>query len=57
MCRLEVALGSDDCRSPQVVVLVNGVAVSGIMDVEVTSNNHLAANRYRVRGIFACQRV
>ncbi len=42
-----------DVRSPQVVVLVNGAPVGGIIDVEVSSNNHLAANRYRLSASLA----
>ena len=38
-----------DARAPQVSVLVNGLAVPGIIDVEVSANNYLAADRYRVR--------
>ncbi len=38
-----------DARAPQVSVLVNGQAIPGIIDVEVDANNHLAADRYRLR--------
>jgi phage protein D len=38
-----------EARTPSVNVLVNGVLVPGILDVEVIGNNHLAANRFRFR--------
>ena len=39
----------NEARAPQVNVLVNGAVIPGVIDVEVASNNHLAADRYRVR--------
>ena len=42
-------MASSEARAPQVRVLVGGVAIPGVIDVAVSSNNHLAANRYRVR--------
>ncbi len=38
-----------DARAPQICVLVNGEVIAGVIDVEVAANNHLAADRYRVR--------
>ncbi len=38
-----------EARAPQISVLVNGEAIPGIIDVDVAANNHLAADRYRVK--------
>ena len=38
-----------DARAPQVSVFVNGQTIPGIIDVEISANNHLAADRYRLR--------
>ena len=46
---LEEAWVLSDARAPQVSVLVNGQMMPGIIDVEVDANNHLAADRYRLK--------
>ncbi len=40
---------SSSARSPAVAISVNGVAVGGVIEAEVASNSHLAANRFRLR--------
>jgi prophage tail gpP-like protein len=44
-----VALASSSARAPAVAISVNGVAVGGVIEAEVFSNSHLAANRFRLR--------
>jgi hypothetical protein len=36
-------------RAPRLAVLVNGVPLAGVLAAEVHSNNHLGADRFRVR--------
>ena len=36
-------------RYPNVLVLLNGQSLPSIVDIEITSNSHFAANRFRVR--------
>ncbi len=48
MRRPEAALAYNEARAPQIAVFVNGEVVPGTLNVEVSSNNHLAADRYRV---------
>lgn len=43
------ATGGATLRTPQLGVLVNGVALAGAVSAEVTSNSHYAADRFRVR--------
>ncbi len=38
----------NDSRSPRIQVLVNGVAVAGILSAAISSNSHLAANRFSI---------
>ena len=49
MRRQEEAWVLGNARAPQVSVLVNGQVIPGIIDVEVAANNHLSADRYRLR--------
>ncbi len=42
------ALASSKTRAPDLLVLVNGAPVAGVIDAEVSSNAHLAADRYRL---------
>jgi hypothetical protein len=35
-------------RQPRLLVLANGAALPGVIDAEVVSNNHYAADRFRV---------
>jgi prophage tail gpP-like protein len=42
-------LASSNARTPAVDVSVNGVSVGGVIEAEVSSNSHLAANRFRLR--------
>ncbi len=42
-------MASSSARTPAVAVSVNGVAVGGVIEAEVSSNSHLAANRFRLR--------
>ena len=48
MPRRGVGLGSET-RAPRLRVLVDGSELAGVMEAEVASNNHLAADRFRVR--------
>jgi hypothetical protein len=36
-------------RAPRLAVLANGMPLAGVLAAEVHSNNHLAADRFRVR--------
>jgi hypothetical protein len=47
--RRGVALASSSARSPAVAVTVNGGTVGGVIEAEISSNSHLAANRFRLR--------
>lgn len=47
--RLEAGLASSSLRAPGVAVTVNGQVVGGVLEAEVSSNSHLAANRFRLR--------
>ena len=47
------ALASSETRAPELLVLVNGAPVAGVIDAEVSSNAHLAADRYRVSAALA----
>ncbi len=38
-----------EARIPQSAVFINGVLTPGILEIEIQANNHLAANRYRLR--------
>ena len=38
-----------ESRSPDAQVFANGVSVPGVLDIEIIDNNHLAANRFRLR--------
>lgn len=40
---------SAEYRQPRVRLLANGEAVAGVLDASIWSNNHLAADRFRVR--------
>lgn len=42
-------LGSSSVRSPSILVLVEGIPLPGIIDVEIACNAYQAANRYRLR--------
>ncbi len=42
-------MGSSRVRSPAVLVLVEGIPVAGIIDVEISSNAYQSANRFRLR--------
>jgi phage protein D len=42
-------LASSNARVPGVAVTVNGVAVGGVIEAEVSGNSHLAADRFRLR--------
>jgi len=46
-------LASSETRAPELLVLVNGAPVAGVIDAEVSSNAHLAADRYRVSAALA----
>ncbi len=39
-------MASSNARAPEVLVLVNGQMLPGIIDVEINANNHLAASRF-----------
>jgi phage protein D len=41
-------LSGDAVRSPQLTVLANGAPLAGMFEAEVISNNHFAADRFRV---------
>jgi phage protein D len=47
--RREAALANSETRVPTMAVFASGVPVAGILDVEVSSSNYLAADRYRLR--------
>jgi hypothetical protein len=47
--RLEAVLGSNSVRAPSIAVFADGLPVAGLLDVEISSNNYLSANRYRLR--------
>lgn len=38
----------DNGRAPAAVVLVNGVSLPGLLDIEIDANSHLSANRFCV---------
>ncbi len=44
-----VALLSSSYRTPSVTVLVGGMPLPGVMDVDILTNAHLAAARFRIR--------
>ena len=46
-------MGISSARSPQILVLVNGSTLPGIIDVELASNNHLAADRFSITASLA----
>ena len=39
---------SSGLRAPRLLVLANGIIVDGAIDAEITSNNHYAADRFRI---------
>ncbi len=39
-------MGFSNARAPEVLVLVNGQMLPGIIEVEINANNHLAASRF-----------
>ncbi len=47
--RQAAALASSSGRSPGITVSVDGAAVGGVIEGEVSGNSHLAANRFRLR--------
>ena len=46
-------LVTSSARAPQVLVLVNGFTLPGIIDVELASNNHLGADRFSLTASLA----
>ena len=46
-------MATSSARTPQVLVLVNGSAMPGIVDVEIASNNHLGADRFSITASLA----
>ncbi len=49
MPRRGVGLASNSARTPSCAVLAGGVPVPGVIDVQISTNSYLAANRYRLR--------
>jgi phage protein D len=39
---------SSSARAPAPLVLLNGLAIDGVIDVEISANSYLAANRFRL---------